>query len=753
MIYLKIDNSNDSPLSKVSRAKRYFSLSVVLFIVLIALLLKIAYVQFFQGASLKEAATKQQTTSRILSAKRGTIYDSTGTALAIIADVDTITINPDKFKRDTSDETKLYQEKIAKGLSDIFDLDYAEMLQKVTSTHAVETIVQKVEKDKVTELNKWMEENKITAGINIDEDTKRYYPYYNLASNLIGFCGSDNQGLTGLEYYWDRTLAGTAGKITTTQDSRQDLMPNQDAQYFAAENGSNLTLTVDINIQSIAEKYLEQACITNKCGNGGNVIIMDPKTGDILAMATYPDYDLNTPFQPNDTLSEGWDDLSSKAQSEALQTMWRNTAISNTYEPGSVFKVVVASAALEENVVEPDKAAIFYCSGAQVVADRTISCANTGGHGYQSLREALQNSCNPAFIQLGQKISVTTLYKYFDAYGLFTKTGIQTSGEASGIFHNIDNVGPVELATISFGQRFTITPLQMATAVSAIANNGVLMQPRIVKEVSNVNTGAITTVEPKQVRQVISPETAKTMMDMMESVVTDGGGKYGQVTGYSVAGKTGTSEATEGSTAGYVSSFVGVAPADDPQVVCLLTLYNPQGKDHFGGHIAAPVVSQILSEVLPYLDVPSSDSSNSSGTSKNVKTLDIQKSTLHTVTGKTAADAKKYLEEQGFKCSYDCESTSIITEQIPKAGTRLPEGSIVQLYSDETKNSKKRTEVPDLKGMSYSSAKNILSSKKLNINVVGNGQVISQDPIAGTEVNEGTVITVTLQNDVGSSSH
>ena len=753
MIYLKIDNSNDSPLSKVSRAKRYFSLSVVLFIVLIALLLKIAYVQFFQGASLKEAATKQQTTSRILSAKRGTIYDSTGTALAISADVDTITINPDKFKRDTSDETKLYQEKIAKGLSDIFDLDYEETLQKVTSTNAVETIVQKVEKDKVTELNKWMEENKITAGINIDEDTKRYYPYYNLASNLIGFCGSDNQGLTGLEYYWDRTLAGTAGKITTTQDSRQDLMPNQDAQYFAAENGSNLTLTVDINIQSIAEKYLEQACITNKCGNGGNVIIMDPKTGDILAMATYPDYDLNTPFQPNDTLSEGWDDLSSKAQSEALQTMWRNTAISNTYEPGSVFKVVVASAALEENIVEPDKAAIFYCSGAQVVADRTISCANTGGHGYQSLREALQNSCNPAFIQLGQKIGVTTLYKYFDAYGLFTKTGIQTSGEASGIFHNIDNVGPVELATISFGQRFTITPLQMATAVSAIANNGVLMQPRIVKEVSNVNTGAITTVEPKQVRQVISPETAKTMMDMMESVVTDGGGKYGQVTGYSVAGKTGTSEATEGSTAGYVSSFVGVAPADDPQVVCLLTLYNPQGKDHFGGHIAAPVVSQILSEVLPYLDVPSSDSSNSSGTSKNVKTLDIQKSTLHTVTGKTAADAKKYLEEQGFKCSYDCESTSIITEQIPKAGTRLPEGSIVQLYSDETKNSKKRTEVPDLKGMSYSSAKNILSSKKLNINVVGNGQVISQDPIAGTEVNEGTVITVTLQNDVGSSSH
>lgn len=737
-------------MTKQSRAKRYFSLSVLLLIVIIFLLLKIAYVQFFQGPFLKEAATKQQTTSRIISAKRGTIYDSTGTALAISAEVDTITINPDKFKRKTDEDTKSTQQKVAKGLSDIFELDYEETLKKVSSTNSVETIVQKVEKDKVSELTKWMEDNDISTGINIDKDTKRYYPYYNLASNLIGFCGSDNQGLTGLEYYWDQILAGTSGKITTTQDSHQDLMPNQDAQYFAAENGSNLTLTVDINIQSIAEKYLEQACITNKCGNGGNVIVMDPNTGDILAMATYPDYDLNTPFQPNEVLEENWSDLSTQAQSEALQTMWKNTAISNTYEPGSVFKVVVASAALEENVVESDTSSIFYCSGSQVVADRTISCANIGGHGYQSLREALENSCNPAFIQLGQKIGVNTLYKYFDAYGLFTKTGIQTSGEASGIFHNIDSVGPVELATISFGQRFTITPLQMATAVSAIANDGVLMQPRIVKDVTNVNTGAVTNIEPKQVRQVISSETAKTMLSMMESVVTDGGGKYGQVAGYSVAGKTGTSEATEGSTAGYVSSFVGVAPADDPQLVVLLTLYNPQGKDHFGGHIAAPVVSQILSEVLPYLDVPSTDSS---GASKNNQSLDIEKSTLHTVTGKTAADAKKLLEDQGFKCSYDCESTAIITEQIPKAGTQLVEGAIVQLYSDETKNNKKKTEVPDLKGMSYSSSKNLLSSKKLNINVVGSGQVISQDPIAGTEVNEGTVITVTLQNDVGSSSH
>lgn len=749
---MKTNDSKENTLSKQSKAKRYFSLSVILCIIFIFLLIKIAYVQFFQGPSLKEAATKQQTTSRIISAKRGTIYDSTGTALAISADVDTITINPEKFKKKSSEDTQKLQEKVATGLSQIFELDYEETLKKVTSTNTVETIIQKVEKNKVSELTKWMEENNVSSGINIDKDTKRYYPYYNLASNLLGFCGNDNQGLTGLEYYWEQVLSGTSGKITTTQDSHQDLMPNQDAQYFAAQNGSNLTLTIDINIQSIAEKYLEQACITNKCGNGGNVIVMDPNTADILAMATYPNYDLNTPFQPNEKIAETWNDLSTQAQSDALQSMWRNTAISNTYEPGSVFKVVVASAALEENIVDADTSSVFYCSGSQIVSDRTISCANSAGHGYQSLRQALENSCNPAFIQLGQKIGVTTLYKYFDAFGFFSKTGIQTAGEASGIFHNINSVGPVELATISFGQRFTITPLQMATAVCAIANDGVLMQPRIVKEITNVNTGASTIVEPKEVRQVISPETSKTMLSMMESVVTEGGGKYGQVTGYTVAGKTGTSEATQGSTAGYVSSFVGVAPADDPQLVVLLTLYNPQGKDHFGGHIAAPVVSQIMSEVLPYLDVPSTDSSTSSGSSKTDQDGN-KKIRLHSVTGQTAADAKKTLENQGFKCSYDCESTDIITEQIPRAGASLVEGAIIQLYSDETKNNKKTTEVPDLKGMSYTSAKNLLSSKKLNINFIGSGQVISQDPIAGKEVNEGSVITVTLQKEIGSSSH
>lgn len=738
---------------KISRPKRFFAFEVIIFLIFFLLLIKIGYLQFIQGGFLKEQATKQQTTSRVLSAKRGTIYDSTGTALAISADVDTVTINPEKFKKNTDEETKAFQEKIATKLSEIFELDYQQTLDKVCSNNSVETIVQKVEQDKITELQNWMKENQISTGINIDEDTKRYYPYANLASNLIGFCGSDNQGLTGLEYYWDTTLAGTSGKITTTQDATQDLISNQDAQYYAAENGSNLTLTIDINIQTIAEKYLEQACITNKCVDGGNVIIMDPNTGDILAMATYPDYNLNSPFEPNESLSNSWDSLSSSAQNEALQNMWKNTAVSNTYEPGSVFKVIVASAALEENIADTDTPSVFYCSGVQEVADRQIHCASNAKHGYQSLRQALQNSCNSAFIQLGQKIGVDTLYEYFEAFGFFNRTGIATSGEATGIFHNKNSVGPVELATISFGQRFTITPLQMITAVSAIANDGVLMQPRIVKEVTNTDTGAVTTIKTKEVRQVISSKTSKQMLSMMESVVTDGGGRYGQVTGYSVAGKTGTSEATEGSTSGYVSSFVAVAPSDDPQLVVLLTLYNPQGDDHFGGHIAAPVVSQILSEVLPYLGIPSTDSSTNSSTEVTQTTSNDNKITLHDVTNITAAEAKKLLEEQGFKCSFSCSQDAIITEQIPKQGTSLVKGSIIKLYSEETSSNKAKTTVPDLKGLSYSAAKNTLSARNLNINVVGSGKVVSQDPIAGTEIQEGSVITVTLQEDIGSSSH
>ena len=741
-----------NPLQKSGRTLGY---TIFIVILLIILLSRLFYLQFVKGPSLKEAATKQQTTSRIISPNRGSIYDSTGKPLAISAKVDTVTINPQKFiVEDGSDsqlKTAALQEKVTKAFSEIFELDYEEVYKKVTSTNSIQTIAKKVEEEKINKLKAWMEENNIYDGINIDTDTKRYYYYNELASNLIGFCGDDNQGLAGLEYYWNSVLTGTPGKIITSQDAHQDIISNNNENYIPAQNGSNITLTIDYNIQSIAEKYLKQAVADNKCNRGGNIIIMDPSTGDILAMASYPNYNLNDPFTPNEQLSKTWDSLSSSAKSAALQNMWKNPSVTNTYEPGSVFKVLISAIALEENLVETDTPGIFSCPGYQMIYDTKINCAKTSGHGYQSLREALEHSCNPAFMQLGAKIGKETLYKYFKAFGLFDKTGIATAGEAVGNFHDIDKVGPVELATISFGQRFTITPLQMITSVCAIANDGVLMQPRIVKSIENTDTGTVTTIEPKEVRQVVSSETAEQVRSMMESVVVEGGGRYGQVSGYNIGGKTGTSEPAPGKEEeGYVASFLAIAPVENTKVACLLTLYDPEKSNNYGGQIAAPVVAQVLSEVLPYLEIPSNNSSITTTPTDTYNSL--QTSSLPDVKNKTVAQAKKILENAGFKCDTSSADEAVVAEQIPKPGTALLKGAVVKLYSSGN-NDKISVEVPSLKGLTAVKAKNTLLSQNLNVKIVGEGKVVSQDPIAGTNVEEGSVVTITLQNELDNSYH
>ena len=725
---------------------------ILIVVLLTSLVLRIGWLQFIKGPSLKEAATKQQTTSRIISPSRGSIYDSTGKPLAISAKVDTVTINPQKFiVEDSQEQTSELQTKVAKAFSEIFELDYDDVFKKVTSTNSVQTIAKKVEEDKINKLKEWMDENEIYSGINIDTDTKRYYYYNNLASNLIGFCGDDNQGLAGIEYYWNSVLTGTPGKITTAQDAAQDIISNENENYIPPQNGSNITLTIDYNIQTIAEKYLKQAVADNQCNRGGNIIVMDPSTGDILAMASYPDYDLNQPFTPNSTLAKNWDTLSSSSKSTALQNMWKNPAVTNTYEPGSVFKVLVSAIALEENIVETDTPGIFSCIGYQDIYGTKIKCAKTSGHGYQSLREALEHSCNPAFMQLGAKIGKETLYKYFDAFGLFSKTGIATAGEAVGTFHELDKLGPVELATTSFGQRFTITPLQMISSVCAIANDGILMQPRIVKSIENTDTNTITTIEPKQVRQVISSETAEQVRSMMESVVVEGGGKYGQVSGYNVGGKTGTSEPPPGrEEEGYVASFLAIAPVENTKVAVLLTLYDPAENNNYGGQIAAPVVAQVLSEVLPYMEIPSNNSTITTTPTDTYNSL--QTSKMPDVRNKTIAQAKKILEDSGFKCDTTSNDDSIVSEQVPKPGTDLLKGAVAKLYT--SKNSESiSVEVPNLKGLTAVKAKNTLLTNNLNVKIVGNGKVVSQDPIAGTNVEEGSVITITLQDELDSGSH
>lgn len=718
------------------------TLMIITILIFIFLISRIGFIQFVQGNFLKEKAYQQQTINQIISPKRGNIYDSTGKALAIGAQVDTITINPTKIVKRNEADTKDYKEKVANGLSKIFELNYDEVLEKVNSKSQVETIIKKVEQEKVDHLKQWMEENKITVGINIDEDTKRYYPHGTVASSVIGFCGSDNQGLSGIEAKWESVLTGTPGKIVSSKGSDQQEIPNAEETYISAENGSDLTLTIDLKIQSIVEKYLKQAVDENNCTRGGNVIAMNPKTGDILAMASYPDYDLNSPYTPNAILAETYDSLSLEEKSEALYKMWINKSVGETYEPGSTFKVITSAVALEENITTTDKAGDFYCKGYEEVADRKISCWAPNPHGVQTLRKSLCNSCNPAFMQLGQRIGSPILYKYYDAFGLFDTTNSGLYGEQNSIFYSLDNVRSVELATMSFGQRINVTPLQLITAISCVANDGILMKPRIVKEITNTDTNTVTEVPVTQVRQVISKQTSKQVKSMMESVVTDGSGRHAAVSGYSIGGKTGTSEPpVDKEEEGYVASYVAISPIEDTQISLLLTLYDPKGKNgHQGGQVAGPVVSQMLSEILPYLGVPSNeDASSNTNSSNSIVVPDVR--------NKTIAEAEKILKANGFNTKVYVNgdpNTTLVEDQTPKPGNSLMKGSIIVLYGQGSSISTSVT-VPDLRGMNASEAINALKSKNLNINIEGSGVVTSQDYAKDEQVQEGTIIKVTLK--------
>lgn len=561
---------------EITRKKRMrFMIFAVLFAML-GLIFRISWIQFKMGDDLKNMAFLQHTLERKFNPRRGTIYDATGEKiLAVSASSQSVTVNPVNIKVED-------REKVAKKLSELFDLNYENTLKKVSKRSSIETIVKKIDKEKSNELRVWLNENNIKTGINIDVDTKRYYPYNSLASQIIGFCGSDNQGLMGIEAKYESELKGKFGSIVKMTDAKGSNLDEEGEDYIEAEDGNDLILTIDATIQGIAEKYLEEACIDNVCTDGGNITIMNPKNGDILAIAGYPNYDLNNPYVPIiEEQRNSWDGMTKEEKTAIQQSMWRNKAISDSYEPGSTFKLITASAALEEGITETDKAGEFNCGGGITIAGVRIKCWRYyRPHGPESLREALMNSCNPVFIGLGQQIGVNKYYSYLRRFGLLQKTGIDLPGEGGSIFLAENKVGPVELATISFGQRFEVTPIQMITAVSSIASGGKYVQPRIVKSIVNSKTGEVKNMDVKIGDSVISNETAKNVLSMMESVVSEGTGKNARVSGYSIGGKTGTSE--DGVNTGkYVTSFVGVAPISDPQVVVLITLYNPTGE---GGH-------------------------------------------------------------------------------------------------------------------------------------------------------------------------
>ena len=712
---------------------RLQSVSAVFIIILLLLILRLFWLQFINGSSLKESASRQQTSSTIISPKRGIIYDVNGKALAISENVDTISVNPSKIKEEN-------KEMIAHKFADIFSLDYEETLEKLKSTSALETIVKKVEVDKINELQTWMSSNKISSGINIDEDTKRYYPYNELASQVIGFCGTDNQGLAGIESSYDNILTGRSGKIISTTDLNHSEISNKRATYVEAEDGSDVYLTIDINLQTTIEKYIKKTVTKKQC-ESASAIAMNPSNGHILSMATYPNFNLNTPFEPNTKDSKkNWDKLSNKEKSDYLNKMWRNKNVSDLYEPGSTFKTLVSAIALEENITETNKKNDFICKSYEKFSDGTkIRCWSTTPHGHETLTQALANSCNPAFMQLGKRIGVDLFYKYFESFGLFNKTEISLPGESTSIFFDKDKVGPVELATMSFGQRFEITPIQLITAVSSLANGGKLLQPQIVDKTINKATNETSNTKTNEVRQVISEETASAVISMMESVVTDGTGKKGAVKGYTIAGKTGTSEAKAGSKKGNTLSYLAVAPSENPELVLLVVLYNTPTTNSHGSTVAGPVVSKILKEALPYLGVTSDQSTINSSNSLV---------TIPDITNKTITEAEKILSNAGFKTSTSFsgnKNSTLVSTQVPKAKTKVAKGSTVILYTQDN-STRTSVTVPDLKGLSLARAKKVLQDKKLNISYSGNGLVTSQNIKAGDSVEEGSVITVTLSN-------
>lgn len=654
----------------ITRKKRMRNMIFVVLIIMFGLAFRIGWIQFKMGNKLQHMAHLQQTLEREFNPKRGTIYDATGEKiLAVSASVESITVNPVNI----SSEKK---EKVARKLSELFELDYEKVLKKVSKRSSIETIAKKVDKSKTDELRIWLDENNITTGVNIDVDTKRYYPYNSLAAQIIGFCGSDNQGLMGIEAKYDSELKGQNGSIVKLTDAKGGNLDDEGEEYVKAINGNDLILSIDATIQGIAEKYLEEACIDNVCTDGGNIVIMDPNNGDILAMAGYPTYNLNDPYVPMDSeVSANWDNLSKEEKTAEQQKMWRNKAISDAYEPGSTFKLITSSASLEEKITDTDNSGEFCCTGSITISGVTIKCWRYyRPHGSESLRQALMNSCNPVFIGLGQKLGVKTYYSYLNKFGFLRKTGIDLQGEGGSIFLAEEKVGPVELGTIAFGQRFEVTPIQMITAVSSIANGGTYVVPRVVKGIVNSQTGEVKNIEPQKKETVISKETSEKVLSMMQSVVAEGTGKNAQVKGYSIGGKTGTSE--DGVNTGkYVTSFVGVAPISNPKLVILITLYNPTGEGgHQGGGVAAPIASQILGEVLPYLEVKKDNE-----TEEDVK----NKVAVPNLEGMTIGEAKKVLKDLNLNLEYNEENTEneeerIITEQVPVSGVEvLEESSII----------------------------------------------------------------------------
>ncbi len=728
----------------------------IFFVAVCALIAVLVKTQIIEYDFYQARAISQQTLDTTINANRGTITDRNGVELAVSSTVKTVYISPKNVKNEEQARD------IAKNLSEILDVDYDRVYEKTQKNNYYEIIKRKIDSDLADKVRTYISESKATC-IHLIDDTKRYYPYGNLASHIIGFVGTDNTGLDGVELTYNKYLSGTNGKLITAKNNAGTELPVEYETYVPAQDGGTVALTIDTTIQYYLEKYIEQAREDNSCYDGAAGIIMDVDTGEILAMTSKPDYDLNNYQQITDSLllkelegytpTEEGDPTAEEKESELINMMRRNKLIVDTYEPGSTFKILTASMAVEENLVNQNSS--FYCPGYTVVANRRISCWKHGGHGTQNFLQAMQNSCNPAFISIGGVVGNSTFEDYFKNFGLTERTGVDLTGEATGIFHAKGNFNEVELATASFGQRFKVTPIQMLTAVSAVANGGYLVTPHVVKEISSTTEDGTKTVvksvETNVKRQVISEQTSKELCNYLEQVVSVGSGRNAYVKGYRVAGKTGTSEKLSSeSTTGeeeYIASFIGFAPADDPKIAILVMLDEPNGAEYFGGLTAAPVAGKILSEVLPYLEIPAEY------TAEELATLDTS---VPSLIGMETDAATRELSAKGLKYKI-VGGEGVIEHQMPKNGTQIPQGGTVVLYTNGKEPSATVT-IPDITKMSIAGATKMISNYGLNLKLVGNEStkntalIFSQTPAAGTVVEAGTVITAGYKNYDGVSN-
>ena len=729
---------------------RSFVLMILMGVVMFVLLFfRLFDLQITRHEELQSKAVNQQTRRTVVTASRGTIYDTAGNILAISSSAETIILSPLEINNalnDTENPVTWTKDSLAAGLAEILGKDAASIRKRMDNVKSQYELIQlRADEEVAAKVRAYVEENKI-SGVHLVADTKRYYPYGSLAAQVIGFVGDDNTGLYGLEAYYEEELEGQSGLVISAKDQAENDMLYTYEQYFAAKNGSDLTLTLDTTIQYYLEKGLEAMTDKFSAANGASGIVMNAKTGGIMAMASYPNYDLNDFLTVSDQTLQERIERGENTLADMQLLQWRNKALNDTYEPGSTFKILTLSAALEEGVV--DKTTTVNCGGSVNISGYTIHCSNKNGHGLQTLVQSVGNSCNPAFINYGLRIGNEKFYEYMRSFGLMNTTGIDLGGEAVGVFAADSSFTQLDLACYAFGQNFTVTPLTLISAQAACVNGGYLHTPYLVERITDSDGNVTYRHDSTPVRQVISEQTSATVRECLEYVVASGTGKNGQVAGYRIGGKTGTAEKTDQTdsngqqTNDKIVSFVGIAPMDDPEYVVLIALDTPNpatGTYISGGVMAAPTVARVMEDILPYL-----------GVEPDYSEVDMSRVTVRmpNLAGKTESEAAAILEEDHLNYKIIGDGDKIVS-QIPAHGRELPGNSTVLLYTDDSMPTDE-VEVPNLTGMTVAQASTTLSQLGLYLQAKGTDSnawyvvVTKQDIDAGTKVPRGTMIAVTF---------